>query len=97
MNVGICTVKLRLSEADNLKQKRRALNSLCSRVKNRFNVAIAKVGNNEVSHMATIGVSCISNNTRHLEALMNSVVNYIENGRHDVMVVEVDREIATGY
>ena len=97
MNVGVCTLKLRLSEADNLKQKRRVLNSLCSRVRSRFNVAIAEVDDNESSHTATMGVSCISNSTRHVEALVNSVVNYIENSHHDVMIVEVDQEILTGY
>mgnify|MGYP003334005465 CR=1 FL=1 len=60
-------------------------------------MAIAEVGDNESSHMATMGVSCISNSTRHVEALVTSVANYIENSHHNVMIVEVAQEILTGY
>ena len=42
--VGLLTVDLYIAEANSLKEKRRVLESLLTRVQNRLNVAVAEVG-----------------------------------------------------
>ena len=44
MHVGVCRVSLRLPENQSLKGKRRVAQSITSRVRSKFNVAIAEVG-----------------------------------------------------
>ena len=92
MNVGVCKVTLRLPENHSLKGKRRILNSLSSRVRNKFNVSVAEVDDNEVWQLATLGITCVSNSGRHTDEVLQSVLAYIESGREDLEVVALEQD-----
>ena len=97
MNVGVCKVTLRLPGIQSLKCKRRVVNSLCSRVRNKFNVSIAEVEDNETWQLATLGITCASNSTRHVDEVLNGVLDYIERSREDVELVAQDQEMLSGF
>ena len=44
MVVGLCTVELRLPDGHSLKAKRQVLSSLKARLRGRFNISVAEVG-----------------------------------------------------
>ncbi len=92
MRVGVCRVTIRLPENDNLKGKRRVVKSLCARVRNRFNVSIAEVGDNELWQVATLGIACVGNSDRLTDAVVGAALEYIEGSRGDFEVVDVERE-----
>ena len=93
MNVGVCTVSLRLPENSSLKGKRQVLKSITSRVRNKFNVAVAEVDDNDVWQVATIGICCISNNNRHTNEVLSKVVDFIIGSRFDVEILDYGIEI----
>ena len=93
MNVGICKVSLRLPENMSLKGKRQVLKSITSRVRNKFNVAVAEVGDNDVWQLATIGVCCVSNNKRYTNQVLSKVVDFITNSRFEVEMLDYEIEI----
>ena len=93
MNVGVCQVSLRLPENMSLKGKRQVLKSITSRVRNRFNVAIAEVDDNDVWQLATIGICCISNNRRHTNQVLSTVVDFVVNSRFEVEMLDYQIEI----
>ena len=97
MNVGVCKVTLRLPENQSLKGKRRVVSSLCSRVRNKFNVSIAEVDDNSAWQLATLGISCISNNSPHADEVLQHVVSYIEKSREDVEIVGHEQETISGF
>lgn len=97
MNVGICKVTLRIPENHSLKGKRRVINSLCGRVRNRFNVSIAEVDDNDVWQIATLGISCVSNHSRHADEVLNNVVAYIESVKEDVELLDYEQETISGF
>lgn len=97
MHVGVCKVTLRLPENQSLKGKRRVINSLSSRIRNKFNVSVAEVGDNDLWQIATIGVTVASNGARHAEEVIDRVLGYIENSREDVEVVGVEQETIAGF
>ena len=97
MNVGVYKVTLRLPENQSLKGKRRVIGSLCSRIRNRFNVSIAEVDDNESWQLATLGISCVSNSARHADRVLDDVVDYIERTRDDVVLVGQDQETLGGF
>ncbi len=78
MIVGICTVQLWLSDPHSLKDKRRIVKSVTDRVRNRFNVAIAEVDDNDVWQKTTLGVACVGNGTAHVNKILSNVVKFIE-------------------
>ena len=97
MNVGICKITLRLPENQSLKGKRRVINSLRSRIHNKFNVSIAEVEDNESWQIATLGITCASNSARHVDETISAVVAAIERSREDMEVVDHERETISGF
>ena len=93
MNVGVCKLSLRLPESASLKDKRRILKSLTSRVSNKFNVAVAEVDNGDMWQLATIGICCVSNDHRHANEIMSKVVAFIMNSHFDAEILDYEIEI----
>ena len=93
MHVGTCVVKLRLPENGSLKGKRQVSRSIIERVKNRFNVSIAEVGDQDRWQTLTLGVSCVSNSGPHANEILSKVVNFIENNKFDAELVDYEIEI----
>ncbi len=97
MNVSVCRLSLRLPENQSLKGKRRVIGSLTSKVRNRFNASIAEVDDNDVWQVATLGIACVSNSSRHADEMLSSVLSFIESSREDLEVVSEQRETISGF
>lgn len=93
MNVGVCKIKLRLPDNLSLKGKRQVVKSITSRLRNRFNVSVAEVGDNDLWQMATIGVCYISNDRRFTNEVLSKVVDFVNNSRFDAELVDYEIEI----
>jgi uncharacterized protein YlxP (DUF503 family) len=90
MIVGLCRVKLRLPENHSLKGKRQVIKSLIARLHNRFNVSAAEVEDMDSWQIATLGVACASNDERHADQVLASVVAFIRNERLDAEILDVE-------
>ena len=97
MNVGVCKVRLQIPENQSLKGKRRVIASMSQRIRNRFGVAVAEVGDNDSWQMATLGIACVSGSVRHADEVLDNVIAYIERSREDVVVLDVEQETISGY
>jgi uncharacterized protein YlxP (DUF503 family) len=93
MHVGVCRISFRLPENGSLKGKRRVLKSITSRVANKFNVSVAEVDHNDVWQLATLGISCVSNNKRHANEVLSKVVDYITDARLEIEMLDYNIEI----
>ena len=93
MRVGVCRIKLRLPENLSLKGKRRVLKSITTRVANRFNVSIAEVDDHSLWQLATLGICCVSNDSRQNNEVLSKVVNFVIQGRFEVEILDYDIEI----
>ncbi len=93
MNVGVCKINLRLPENMSLKGKRQVLKSITSRVSNKFNVSVAEVDDHDMWQLATIGICCVSNDRRHTNQVLSNVVNFVENSRFEIEILDYEIEI----
>ncbi|MBI4337962.1 MAG: DUF503 domain-containing protein [Chloroflexi bacterium] len=94
MHIGVCRISLRLAENHSLKGKRQVLRSLETRVRQRFNVAIAEVADQDAWQVGTIGFACVSNAGAHADQMMAQVVHFIEDSvRGDAEVLDVATEV----
>jgi uncharacterized protein YlxP (DUF503 family) len=93
MNVGVCKIKLRLPENLSLKGKRRVLKSIITQTRSKFNVSVAEVDDNDLWQLATLGISCVSNNNRYTNEVLSKVVGFIANGRFDIEMLDYEIEI----
>ena len=93
MNVGVAQVSLRLPENLSLKGKRQVLKSIVSRVRNKFDVAIAEVDNNDDWRLMTLGISAVSNDRRFTNSVLSNVVEFIEKARFEAEMLDYEIEI----
>lgn len=92
MVVGVCSLKLILHDSHSLKEKRMVLKSIIEKVKNRFNVSIAEVGDNDVWQRGEIGFAVVGNDKSFINSVMDKVMNFIE-GLHLAEVVDHSIEL----
>lgn len=96
MHVGICKLTFHLPVASSLKEKRQVARSLSDRIRNRFNVAVAEVEDMDRRQRLTLGVSCVSNDRGHADAMLSQVLEFVEGSRFDVELVGIQSEIVSG-
>ena len=80
MNIGILKIHLRLPENMSLKGKRQVLKSIIAQLRNRFNVSVAEVADNDLWQLATIAVCVVSNDQRFTNEVLSKAVNLVECG-----------------
>ena len=95
MNIGVCKISLRIPENSSLKGKRQVLKSVTSRVRNKFNVSVAEVDDNELWQLATIGVCCVSNDSRYTNQVLSKVVDFVGDSHFDIEMLNYEIEIIT--
>lgn len=86
-------VRLRLPENQSLKGKRQVVKSIIQRVRNRFNVSVAEVEDQDLWQLATIGVCCISTTSAHVSETLQGVADFIAHSRLDAEVLDHEIEI----
>ncbi|MBC8278696.1 MAG: DUF503 domain-containing protein [FCB group bacterium] len=92
MIVTAVQVKMLIHESHSLKAKRGVVKSIKQRIRNKFNVSIAEVGDLERHNYAELGISAVGNETRFTEEQIGKAVNFIESDFR-VEVIEVSRII----
>lgn len=93
MNVGVCRIELRLPENLSLKGKRHVLKSITTRVRNKFNVAVAEVADHDLWQLSTLGICCLSNDKRYTNQVLSKVVDFVSNSRFEVEILNYEIEI----
>jgi len=95
--VGICRVTLRLPENGSLKGKRKVVLSISQRLRNKFNVAVAEVGDTERWQISELGVSCVSNEAGHARDQLDNVVRFIETSRVDAELINSEIDVSSAF
>ena len=93
MHVGTLEVGLAVHAAQSLKDRRRSVESLKRRIRNTFNAAVADLDADPTPSRARIGVSCVSNDPRRLDAQMRAILEFIERVHLDLEVTDDAIEI----
>lgn len=92
MIIGAAKVSLHANWVHSLKEKRMIVQSITAKVKNKFNVSIAEVENQDYHQSIVIGIACVTNSSRLANSIMQNVVEYIE-GHTDAVVENIEFEI----
>ena len=69
------------------------MRSVAQRIRNKFQVSVAEVGDNDAWHVATMGVACVSNEARQCERIMDEIVRFVSDSRLDAEVFDVEMEV----
>lgn len=77
MIVGTVLIDLNLPGVTSLKEKRRRLKPLLTRLQNRFNISIAEVDFNDNLKLAQIGAAVVSNNKAFADQVIAKLIDHI--------------------
>lgn len=86
MIIGTVKVYMNAGWVHSLKEKRMVVKSIIDKVKNKFNVSIAEVEDQDLHQSIVLGIACVSNDTRHADSTIQTVVNFIEENSEAVML-----------
>lgn len=92
MSVGICYVELNLDGCTSLKEKRRVLKSIIAKIKNKFNVSVAEIGNKDLWQRTTLGIACISEDSKFINQQLSKIIELI-NISPDANLIDYKLEI----
>jgi uncharacterized protein YlxP (DUF503 family) len=76
--VGVCQIDLLIPGNASLKGKRKTLRKIIDRVKNRYNISISEVGDNDLWQRSQIGLSVVGNDSRHINSSLDKIINFID-------------------
>ena len=78
MLAALCRFDLRIPGCTSLKEKRHAVKTLTSSVRNKFNVSVAEVDHHELWQRTAIGVAAVAGEGYHLRKVMHQVERHIQ-------------------
>lgn len=78
MVVGISRVTLHLPGNQSLKGKRQVIRRICDRIRNRFHISVAEVGDQDMHQRSQIAYAVISNEQPMVESILDQVLNAID-------------------
>ncbi len=91
MQLGTLVVHLHIPQSGSLKAKRHVINGIKDRLKNKFNISIAEVGDNDLWQRCTLGIAMVANERRFIDSVLDQVENYIAS-RPEVIITDSERE-----
>ncbi len=92
MVVGIGIIDLMVHESSSLKTKRRVVKSILGRVRSKFDLSIAEVGDQDKWQKSRLGFAVVSNEGGHAHRMLETVIGFVEK-LHLAEVVNADIEI----
>jgi len=75
--VGTLEINLRIAGSRSLKSRRRVVNSLKDRIKARFNVSVADVGDQNVWQAAVLAVAVVSSDGGFAREVLSKVLRLV--------------------
>lgn len=92
MIIGTCKVYFYAEWVSSLKEKRMVVKSLVEKTKNKFNVSVAEVEEQDIHQTIVIGFACVTNQVSHANSIIDNVLNFMENNT-DAVVEKTEIEI----
>ncbi len=77
MIVGLCTVELYLPESNSLKAKRQVLLSVKDRLRDKFNLSVAEVGDQDLWQKAVLAMTCVANEGAYVNQVLDQAINLL--------------------
>ena len=91
-HLTVLTVELLIFESASLKDKRSVVRQVLQRTRNKFPVAAAEVGDQDIPTRAELAFAAVSSDQRIAHATAQQALKYIESLRLDCVVGEVSTE-----
>lgn len=78
MVVGVLRIRFRLFGVTSLKEKRKVVKGIISRVQNHFQAAAAETDFNDLHQSAEVGITIVGNDSRLINSRLDKIIDAVE-------------------
>ena len=78
MLIAAALIELGLPDADSIKARRRVANAVKQRIRNRFDVSVAEVGDTDARHEVVLGCVLVGIDPAAMRVRMERVIRFVE-------------------
>ena len=91
MKILIMKFTLRASWSHSLKEKRMVVKSIIQKLKNKFNISVSEVANQDIHQTIVIGIAGICATSSQSDSTMENILNFIECNT-DAEIINIQKE-----
>ena len=92
MLVGTLQIKCYAPYVHSLKEKRMIVKSICGKLRNKFNISMGEIGQQDTHQTIIIGIALIADSNAQCDSMMDHILDFIEDNCEAEMT-EIIREI----
>lgn len=92
MVTGTAKITMYAPWVHSLKEKRMIVKSVCAKVRNKFNVSISEVEEQDTHQSIVLGLACVTGDAAFADSVIDHVLNFIEEIT-EAEIVDVKREL----
>lgn len=78
-----------IHESKSLKDKRSVVKSIIQKIRNKYNVSVSEIGDNDIINKAIIGIGIVGNSYNLCNNILNSVIHDIEN-QYEIEINDIE-------
>lgn len=94
MKVLLMGVTLRASWVHSLKEKRMVVKSIVQKLKNKFNVSVSEIDEQDIHQTIVIGIAAVCGSSAQVDSTMENIIIFIEcNTDAEIIRIENEMEI----
>lgn len=88
MHVLIMEITLRASWVKSLKEKRMVVKSIVQKLKNKFNISVAEIDEQDIHKTVVIGIAAISGSSAQADSTMEHIISFVESNT-DAEIIDI--------
>ena len=92
MKVLVMSIKLRASWVHSLKEKRMVVKSIIQKLKNKFNISVNEVEDQDIHQSIVIAISSICSSSSRVDSTMENIINFIELNT-DAELINIEKDV----
>ncbi|NMM63735.1 DUF503 domain-containing protein [Clostridium sp. P21] len=91
MKVLLVKITLRALWSHSLKEKRMVVKSIIQKLKNKFNISVAEVDEQDIHQLIVIGIAGVCTASAQVDSTLENIINFIECNT-DAEISNIERE-----
>lgn len=91
MRILIMRITLRASWVHSLKEKRMVIKSIMQKLKNKFNISVSEVAEQDIHQILVIGIAAVCGSSAQISSIMENIISFIEENC-DAEITNIENE-----
>lgn len=91
MKILLMRITLRASWVHSLKEKRMVIKSIMQRLRNKFNISVSEVDEQDIHQILVIGIAAVCGSSAQVDSTMENIISFIESNT-DAEIIRIENE-----